>query len=100
MMRAFRTERNFTKGIDNGIYLQLYNIESGLSLTPRHYSKQFEKVRAYLLRATAKMLKWKLTEQERLLIARFTGQIENAAFEETLYNAINGLLDATQRFNQ
>lgn len=98
MMRAFKSERNFSKGIDNAFYLRLYNISKGYYLTRKHYPKHFEKIRMLLLKATYKISKWKLTENERFRVQRFSIQISEATSEDCFFQAINGLLDATQRF--
>jgi hypothetical protein len=71
MMRAFRSERNFSKGIDNSVYLQLDYIERGIALSNKSYPKQIEKIKTYLLKGIDKVSKWKLTEMERLQVNRY-----------------------------
>jgi hypothetical protein len=100
MRRAFKSERNFSKGIDNSVYLQLHYIANGYSLSSKNYSKQFEKVRKLLLKATDKVLKWKLTDIERSEVEYNARLIFKTSDEEVLHQAINSLIDTTQRFKE
>jgi hypothetical protein len=100
MRRAFKSERNFSKGIDNSVYLQLYYITNGYSSSTKNYSKQIEKIRKLLLRGTEKVLKWKLTELERVEVEYNARLIERASDEEVFYQAINSLIVVTQRFKE
>ena len=100
MRRAFKSERNFSKGIDNSVYLQLYYITNGYSLSTKNYSKQFEKIRKLLLKGTDKVLKWKLTEPERAKV-EYNAMLILKTFDEEVFNqAINSLIVATQRFKE
>lgn len=98
MRRAFRSERNFSKGIDNSVYHQLEYIEKGYALSNKNYPKQIQKIKAYLLKGIDKVLKWKLTEIERFQVYGYEKAIRETEDEYVLYNSIRGLLDATQRF--
>jgi hypothetical protein len=100
MRRAFKSERNFSRGIDNSVYLQLHYIANGHSLSTKNYSKQFEKIRKFLLKGTDKVLKWKLTDIERSEIEYNASLIFKTSDEEGFHQAINSLIDATQRFKE
>lgn len=101
MKRAYWTiERNHAKGIDSSVYRQLYFVKSGYSLTVKSYDKQLEKVKGHLLKAVSKVLKWKLTDEERLRVKYQVTVLENGADEDDVYQAIEELLEATQRFKE
>lgn len=101
MRRAYQTiERNHAKGIDNSVYRQLYFVKSGHSLTVKSYDKQLDKVKGYLLKGVGKVLKWKLTAEERAQVEYQARILENRADEEDVYQAIVELLDSTQRFKE
>lgn len=98
MRSAFRSERNFSKGIDNSVYLQLDYIERGVAVSNKNYPKQIEKIKTYLLKGIDKVSKWKLTETERLQVNRYASTIRQTIYEDTLHETIQALLTITQRF--
>ena len=98
MRRAFRSERNFSKGIDNSVYLQLEYIEKGYALSNKNYPKQIKKIKGYLQKGIEKVMKWKLTDVEKLQVSQYERAIKDTEDEYVLYNSIRGLLDVTQRF--
>lgn len=97
MSRAFRSPRNFAKGIDNSIFQQLEIIAEGKSLTSTSYTKQMQKVKTYLGKAIDQVLKWNLTDQERSVVIFHAELINHAICDDNLYESILQLLSATQR---
>lgn len=55
---------------------------------PKNYSKQFEKIRKLLLKGTAKVLKWKLTDLERGKVEYNAKLILNTSDGEVFNQAI------------
>ncbi|SHL97215.1 hypothetical protein [Mucilaginibacter sp. OK098] len=100
MMRAYKTSRDLKKGIDNSVFLLLDHINQGHYGKPRDYEKQIVKIKTYLAKAVEKVLKWKLSPEERHQVQVYATHAERANDENTLLYAINGLLNATQRFQQ
>ncbi|RQO75593.1 hypothetical protein DBR43_09660 [Pedobacter sp. KBW06] len=100
MRRAFRTGRDFSKGIDGSHYQQLERISNGTSLIRTSYAKQMQKIKNYLSKGIQKVLKWKLTDQERSRIIFYASQIESTEYEDTLYVSIEGLINVTARFKE
>ena len=100
MSRAFRSPRNFAKGIDNSIFQQLEIIADGKSLTSTSYAKQMQKVKTYLGKAIDRVLKWKLTDQERSSVICHARLISQANHDDSLHESIIGLLEATQRLKE
>ena len=75
------------------------NGESWVSRLPK-VEKQFEKVQKNLIKALDKMLKWKLTENERIIIAQQRIKLDSATNSNSLLEIINACLDASQRFKE
>jgi hypothetical protein len=100
MKRAFRSERNFGRGIDNSVFRLLEHIENGHYGKPADYPKQVRKIKEYLAKAVAKIQLWKLTDNERADVGLYAGMALNAAEGDGLATAIDGLLNATQRFKE
>jgi hypothetical protein len=100
MSRAFRSPRNFSKGIDNTIFQQLEIIAEGKSLTSTSYAKQMQTVKTYLGKAIDKVLKWKLTDQERSSVIYHARLISETNDDDRLSESIIGLLEATQRLKE
>ena len=100
MSRAFRSPCNFSKGIDNSIFQQLEIIAEGKSLTSTSYAKQMKKVQTYLAKGIDKVLKWKLTDQERSSIMYNARLIDHANHGDSLHELIMALIEATQRFKE
>lgn len=97
MSRAFRSPRNFAKGIDNSIFQQLEIIAEGKSLSSTSYIKQMQKVKTHLGKAIDKVLNWNLTDQERSIVIYHAELIKYAICNNSLYESILELLSATQR---
>jgi len=98
MMRAYKTSRDSKRGIDNNVFLLLDHINRGHYGKPKDYPKQVIKIQTYLAKAIEKVLKWKLTPEERSQVQFYAVSVERANEEGTLLQVIDGLLNATQRF--
>lgn len=59
--------------------------------------KQVEKMRGYMEKAFAKMLKWKLTADERVVIEEQLRRLDYAGDSTALLEIVNASLSATQR---
>lgn len=99
MMRAYNSDRNFEKGIDNSHFVALYDIPNGFFRTGMTYNDQGKRVRDYILSAIKRISKWNLTISERTQFEKWAMVIIKATTEEALYEGIEGLLESTQRFN-
>jgi hypothetical protein len=98
MKRAHRSERNFSKGIDNSIFRLLEHIENGDHGKKTDYPKQVQKLKAYLGKAIEKVRKWKLNTAELAQVDHNAVIIARASNGDELAAAIERLLEATQRF--
>jgi hypothetical protein len=98
MKRAHRAERDFSRGIDNSVFRLLNDIDCGYYGKPKDHPKQVIKIKNYLFKAIAKVLKWKLNPDERRTVTFYEGQLPGANDESSLADIVAGLLDATQRF--
>ena len=98
MKRAFRSDRNHSRGIDSSVYELLDHIEHGRYKTVKEYPRQIERIKTYLDKGVVKVLKWRLTEDERRTVMYYARRIQSTTDEEVLYECINGLLETTQRF--
>jgi hypothetical protein len=100
MKRAYRSDRNFSKGIDNSVFRLLEHIENGHYGKKSDYPKQVQKLKNYLVKAIEKVQKWKLTAVETSQVDRYAAMIHQAYDGDDLAEAIDGLLKATQRFKE
>jgi hypothetical protein len=98
MRRAFRSARPFAKGIDNSVFRLLDHIRKGNTARKISYDKQVEIIKKYLFKGIANVLKWQLHAEERLKVLYYHEKLHSAYDEDSLYSAIEGLLDATKRF--
>jgi hypothetical protein len=98
MRRAHRSDRNFSKGIDNSVFLLLNHIDRGHYGKPKDHPKQVLKIKNLLLKAIEKVLKWKLSPEELRSVKFYEGRVQAAYDEAALAYAIEGLLNTTQRF--
>jgi len=100
MKRAHRSERNFSRGIDNSKFRLLEHIENGDYGKKTNYPKQVQKLKAYLGKAIEKVRKWKLNTTESAQVDHNAVLIARASHGDELAAAIEGLLEATQRFKE
>lgn len=100
MKRAYRSDRNFEKGIDNSVFRLLEHIENGHYGKAADYPKQVQKIKNYLAKAVAKIQQWKLTSQEAIDVKHYSLMVQQSREGDGLAVAIDGLLDATQRFKE
>jgi hypothetical protein len=98
MKRAHRSDRNFSKGIDNSVFRLLEHIENGHYGKTSDYPNQLQKIKNYLAKAVAKVQNWKLTMEERSQVNHYLAMAEQAGDGDDLATAIDGLIEATQRF--
>lgn len=99
--RAFQMRRSLRNGADSSFMTNLIDAEKGV----KNYGlpsaqKQFETVKKYLVKATDKYLKRKLTEEEIMGLTTCKQQFENAYSSGDLLNVINKALELTQRFKE
>ena len=99
MTRADRQARKHGKGTDNGEFRLLEFIEGG-QYRGRTYAQQMERLRRLIAKAVAKVLKSKLTLQERAAVARYAELAAGACDGDGLAAALEGLLQATQRLKE
>jgi hypothetical protein len=99
MKRAHRSSRDRNRGIDNSVFLLLDHIKKGYHGNPSDYAKQITKIKDYLSKAVDSVLKWDLSAKELQEVKYYKIQIQQARDEGSLADAIDGLLDTTQRFN-
>jgi len=78
MKRAYRSDRNFSKGIDNSVFRLLEHIENGHYGKSSDYPKHVEKIKGYLSKAIAKIRLWRLTTQELYTINHFSDLMRSA----------------------
>jgi len=100
MQRAFRTVGSTGNGIHNSVFLLLNQIDNGHYGKPKDYPKQVAKIKTYLSKAIAKVLKWKLTVEEQSGVIHYSQRLQDAFDEDSLFLVIRGLLDSTQRFQE
>lgn len=100
MKRAYHSDRNFENGIDNSVFRLLEHIENGHYGKATDYPKQVQKIKNYLAKAVAKIQQWKLLSQELADINHYSLMVQQARNGDDLAAAIDGLLDATQRFKE
>jgi len=99
MTRAFRTGRDPKKGTDNGEFRILEHIENG-HIRRGDYQKQMAKLKKLIAKAVEKVLKWKLTVEEKADVVRFASMAERSYDGDDLAVALRGLLDATHRLKE
>jgi len=100
MKRAYRSDRNFSKGIDNGEFRLLEHIENGHYGKKSDYPKQLQKLKNYLAKAVTLVQQWPLNADERQGINRYAISVHQALDGDELAAAIDHLLEATQRFKE
>jgi hypothetical protein len=100
MKRAHRSDRNFSKGIDNAVFRLLEHIENGHYGKKSDYPKQVQKIKALLAKAIEKVQKWKLNPAESSQVSYHAALVQQAHDGDGLAAAIDGLLEATQRFKE
>jgi len=100
MKRAYRSDRNFSKGIDNSVFRLLEHIENGHHGKKADYPKQLQKLKFYLTKAIEKVQRWKLNAEEQSKINYYSALVDQAADGDDLATAIEGLIEATQRFKK
>jgi hypothetical protein len=100
MKRAHRSDRNFSKGIDNSVFRLLEHIENGHHGKKTDYPKQLQKLKVHLGKAIEKVQRWKLNTEEQSQVNYYASLVAQAADGDGLAAAIDGLLEATQRFKE
>lgn len=95
--RAFKCERG-KHGAETALFQYLLEADAGRNSLTGSYSKQFEKVKAYLVKAIDKFLSRKPTEQELNGLLLLKQQVTNAYSASDLVGVIRYGLDLTQRF--
>ncbi|MDB5006265.1 MAG: hypothetical protein JWP45_658 [Mucilaginibacter sp.] len=100
MTRAYRASRDMKNGTDNGEFRLLEHIENGYYGKKTDYPKQVEKLKVYLLKAVQKVQKWKLDPAESEQVSYHATMVQQADDGDALATAMDGLLEATQRFKE
>ncbi|WP_454802073.1 hypothetical protein [Mucilaginibacter phyllosphaerae] len=98
MKRVYRMTGNVKTGCDSGEFRLLEFIENGYYGKKGDYPGQVRKLKAYLAEAIELVQKWKLSLTEREEVDRYAADIRQAPDGDGLAEAIDGLLEATQRF--
>lgn len=95
--RAFKCERG-KHGAETALLQYLLEADAGRNSLINSYSKQFEKVKTYLIKAIDKFLSRKPTEQELNGLIQMKHQVMNAYSASALVSIIRQGLDLTQRY--
>ena len=99
MFRAYKTHEEKPRlGIDRGLMMALVQTEQGKAIKSKPIDKQLEKLKINIAKALEKMLKFKVNEQERVLLIFAQNQLQNAYGSESFISVIELAMNATQRF--
>lgn len=98
--RAHKSNDRTRNGADVAVMRNLIDKERGTAGTANLPSaeKQLEKVRGYIGKALDKILKWKLTDEERAVVEEQRRRLDYVGGSADLLAIVNSALAATQRF--